>query len=130
MMHEPYVEEHEAGPAPSPAVAPEPAPKGAHYRSSPSVRPTATRSRNASAPKTPARPARTSTIPASAEVDEEYAAEEPAPRYAPPAKAPRTLMVRPQEANRLVPPRDADDEYEPQPVRTSGRVPTNPLRSR
>lgn len=135
MMEGPY-EEHQAVPraakpeAPSPAPAPEPeASKDArHYRPLPPARTSANKPRSTTTPKQPAASPKSRTVPAAA--TEEYVA----------PRAPRTLMVRPTEAKRIVPAYEEEVaeevEYEPTPApapaaRTaSSRVPVNPLRSR
>lgn len=145
MSEAPHMEEHHLSPGPAPAPAPAPTPEpsqGARqYRAAPPTRPTAVRTRNAAAPTAPApakRTTRMNAIPASAE--EEVAA---------PAKAPRLLVVRPQDATRLRPiPTEeveiaeeeeyVEEEYvvEKPVSRTSAsrssnsRIPTNPLRNR
>jgi hypothetical protein len=113
--------------APSTAPTPEPeTPKDARqYRPLPPARTSAVKPRATTLPKQPAASPRRPTVPASVEQE-----------IAPPAKAPRTLTVRPAEAKRLAPASEEFDEEEPVIVRasivqpTSSRVPANPLRSR
>lgn len=107
-----------------PTPVPDEAKDARQYRPLPPTRASYSKPRGETAPRQPVRSAKSATVPASAEEEIET-----------PPRAPRTLMVRPIEAKRLVPTyEEFEEEVEPvraPSVRTAtSRIPTNPLRSR